>query len=128
MKITCKCGKILHADECAFHNDNYGDFSIYLCPYCRSVYPSFMLAGVASTREEKGMSDNSFQRSIEERAKQLTKKMIQMNDKVIANLSRVTDSPGKIAYERSVTNIDGMDKQGRGHPPAPLMSFFSPEP
>ena len=91
MKITCKCGKILHDDECAFHNDNYGDFSIYLCPHCRSVYPSFMPASVAEARtmqEERRISEEWFQRSIEERTKKLTNKMIQLNDEAIADLNR----------------------------------------
>lgn len=91
MKITCTCGKILHAAECAFHNDNYGDFSIYLCPYCRSVYPSFMPASVAEARtmqEERRISEEWFQRSIEERTKKLTNKMIQLNDEAIADLNQ----------------------------------------
>ena len=91
MKITCTCGKILHDDECAFHNDNYGNFSIYLCPYCRSVYPSFMPASLKEIRtmqEERRMSEESFRQSIEERAKRLTEKMIQLNDEATADLKR----------------------------------------
>jgi C4-dicarboxylate-specific signal transduction histidine kinase len=101
MKIACKCGKILHADECGFHNDNYGDFSIYLCPYCRSVYPSFITASlreIRSMQEARRRLEESFQRSVEERTRQLTERMIQLNDKALAKLYAPDDLLDRIVY------------------------------
>ena len=101
MKIACKCGKILHADECGFHNDNYGGFSIYLCPYCHSVYPSFITASLREIRcmqEARTTSEESFQRSVEERTRQLTEKMIQLNDKALANFYGSEDLRDRIVY------------------------------
>ena len=54
MEITCECGKILHADGCGFHNDNYKDILLFLCPYCGVKTTAFVsppLEETPSTRE-----------------------------------------------------------------------------
>jgi len=48
MKLTCECGKVLHADECGFRNDNYKDVLLYVCPYCGTKITAF----IPSTPEE----------------------------------------------------------------------------
>ena len=85
MKITCECGKVLYADECGFHNDNYKDVLLFLCPYCGVKTTAFVsLASESlSTREIiPGLiyTPERSQGSLEEVAKQFLNKMIQKNN------------------------------------------------
>ncbi len=86
MKLTCECGKVLHADECGFHNDNYKDVLIYVCPYCGTK----TTAVVSLTQEKSGsvreivpgleFTPERLEPSLEERFKQFVYKMTQRND------------------------------------------------
>jgi len=85
MKITCECGKALYADECGFHNDNYKDVLLFLCPYCGVKTTAFvsLASEIPSTREiMPGLlyTPERSQGSLEEVAKQFLNKMIQKNN------------------------------------------------
>jgi hypothetical protein len=86
MKITCECGKALYADECAFHNDNYKDVLLFLCPYCgvkTTAFTSLSPEQTPSAREiMPGLvyTPERSQGSVEEVAKQFFNKMIQKNN------------------------------------------------
>ena len=88
MKLTCECGKVLHADECGFHNDNYKDVLIYVCPYCGTKTTAFV-----SLTPEKSVSvreivpgleftPEKLEPSLEERFKHFVCRMTQRNDAV----------------------------------------------
>jgi hypothetical protein len=89
MKLTCECGKVLHADECGFHNDNYKDVLIYVCPYCGTKTTAF----VSLTAEKSGsvreivpgleFTPERLELSLEERFKQFVYRMTQRNDAVL---------------------------------------------
>jgi hypothetical protein len=88
MKLTCECGKVLHADECGFRNDNYKDVLIYVCPYCGAKTTAF----VSLAPEKSGsvreivpgleFTPEKLEPSVEERFKQFVCKMTQRNDAV----------------------------------------------
>jgi hypothetical protein len=86
MKLTCECGKVLHADECGFRNTNCKDVLLYLCPYCGAKTTSF----IPSTPEEAGsvreimpglefIPEQSGE-SLDERIRQFFHKITQRND------------------------------------------------
>ena len=86
MKITCECGKVLYAGECGFHNDNYKDVLLFLCPYCGVKTTAFMSL---SREEPPGTREimpgllytpERSQGTLEEVAKQFLNKMIQKNN------------------------------------------------
>ena len=86
VKLTCECGKVLHADECGFRNTNYKDVLLYLCPYCGAKTTSF----IPSTPEKPAnmreimpgleFTPERLEPGIEERVKQFFYKMTQRND------------------------------------------------
>jgi hypothetical protein len=86
MKLTCECRKVLHSDECGFHNDHYKDVLLFLCPYCGVKPTAFVhsaqgetpiireiMPGLAFTPERS-------EPSLEERPKDFLNKMIKKND------------------------------------------------
>jgi len=86
MKLTCECGKVLHADECGFHNDNYKDVVLFLCPYCGVKTTAFVHSGQGETHSVReimpglAFTPERFEPSLEERAKEFFNKMIKKND------------------------------------------------
>ena len=86
MEITCECGKVLHADGCGFHNDNYKDILLFLCPYCGVKTTAFVsppLEETPNTREIMPGLVYTPERSegrLEERAREFFNKMIQKNN------------------------------------------------
>jgi len=86
MKLACECGKVLHADECGFRNDNYKDVLLYVCPYCGTKTTAF----IPSTPEEAGsvreimpgleFTPGRLEPGLEDRVKQFFYKMTQRND------------------------------------------------
>ena len=89
MKLTCECGKVLHADECGFHNDNYKYVVIYVCPYCGTKTTAF----VSLAPEKSGnvreivpgleFTPEKLEPGPEERFRQFVCKMTQRNDAVL---------------------------------------------
>jgi len=86
MKITCECRKVLHAEQCGFHNDNYKDVLLFLCPYCVVKTTAFLSL---ATEEQPGTREilpglvytpERSQGRLDEVAKQFFNKMIQKND------------------------------------------------
>ena len=87
MKLTCDCGKVLHADECGFRNTNYKDVLLYLCPYCGAAKTTSF---IPKTPEEAGsvreimpgleFTPERLEPGLEERVKQLFHNMTQRND------------------------------------------------
>ena len=90
MKLTCECGKVLHADECGFRNTNYKDVLLYLCPYCGAAKTTSF---IPKTPEEAGsvreimpgleFTPERLEPGLEERVKQFFYKMTQRNDAVL---------------------------------------------
>ena len=86
MKITCECGKALYADECGFHNDNYKDVVLFLCPYCGVKTTAFVPLSPDETPDTREIMPGleftplRLQGSLEEVAKQFLNKMIQKNN------------------------------------------------
>ena len=89
MKLTCECGKVLHADECGFHNDNYKDVLIYVCPYCGAKTTAFVSlaseksSGVREIAPGLEFTPEKLEPSLEERFKQFVCKMTQRNEAVL---------------------------------------------
>jgi hypothetical protein len=86
MKITCECGKLLYANECGFHNDNYKDVLLFLCPYCGVKTTAFVSLGPEGTPGPREIvpgleyTPERSQGSLQEVAKQFFNKMIQRNN------------------------------------------------
>jgi hypothetical protein len=86
MKMTCECGKVLHGDECAFHNDNYKDVLLFLCPYCGQKTTAFVHLAQEETHSALeimpglAFSPERLEPSLPERAKEFFKMMIKKND------------------------------------------------
>ena len=100
MNIICdQCGKMLHMDECGFHNDNYEDFAIYFCPYCGVAKSSFLFSHIEeipSMPKEMRMPEKLLNRRLEKRGEELKKKMIEMNDNAIAFIEKAIGSSDKL--------------------------------
>ena len=86
MNLTCECGKVLHAGECGFHNDNYKDVLLFFCPYCGVKTTAFVSL---ATEEQSGPREimpglvytpERSQGRVEEVAKQFLNKMIHKNN------------------------------------------------
>ena len=85
MKITCECGKVLHAEECGFHNDNYKDVLLFLCPYCGVKTTAFVSLPAGGSQEIEiapGLvyAPEKSQGRLEDVAKRFFNKMIQKNN------------------------------------------------
>jgi hypothetical protein len=86
MKTTCRCRKVLHSDECAFHNDNYKDVLIFLCPYCGAKTLAFLrltsdeTSSIQEIMPRLEFAPRRLEPSVEDRFKQLVLKMTQKND------------------------------------------------
>ena len=88
MKLTCECGKVLHADECGFHNDNYKDVLIYVCPYSGAkttafvAFPSEKSGSVREIVPGLEFTPEKLEPSLEERFNQFVCRMTKRNDAV----------------------------------------------
>ena len=86
MKITCECRKVLYANECGFHNDNYKDVLLFLCPYCGVKTTAFLSSAPEETPGTREIMPGLVytpvrsQGRLEEVAKQFLNKMIQKNN------------------------------------------------
>jgi hypothetical protein len=86
MKITCECGKVLYANECGFHNDNYKDVLLFLCPYCGVKTTAFLSLSPEESSSPREIlpglvyTPNRSQGRLEEVARQFFNKMIQKNN------------------------------------------------
>jgi hypothetical protein len=86
MKLTCKCKKVLDADKCGFHNDNYKDVLLFLCPYCGAKTLAFLSSTMDETTSiQEIMPGLEFvprrlEPSVEDRFKQFVLKMTEMNN------------------------------------------------
>jgi len=89
MRLTCECGKVLHAEECGFRNENYKDVLIYVCPYCGAKTTALVAlipeksGGVREIVPGLEFTPEKLEPSLEERFKLFVCKMIQRNDAVL---------------------------------------------
>ena len=90
MKATCRCGKVLDADECAFHNDHYEDLLVFVCPYCgvlsRALIPLSLddLPSMTQIMREEAPVDEERKKRMKDRFDQIQETMMQNNDAALA--------------------------------------------
>jgi hypothetical protein len=86
MKLTCGCKKVLHADECGFHNDNYKDVLLFLCPYCGAKTLAFLSLTPDQTPTMQEImpglefAPRGLEPSMEDRFKEFVYRMTQKNN------------------------------------------------
>jgi hypothetical protein len=86
MELTCGCRKVLHADECGFHNENYKDVLLFLCPYCGAKTLAFLSLTPDETPNVREITPGlefaprRLEPDVEDRFKQFVFKMAQKNN------------------------------------------------